>query len=98
MSAEERPFRRNTSRTVEVPGKLGTKAVVVEIRTEEWLNQKTGRYRRVWSARRKGALAWDAASTARSAIASATFLPSGRRPTWLPIAVAEAERKLGKDA
>ena len=87
------PFSRNRSRTVTIPGEFAGRPTLYEIHTEEWL-RKTGRYARVWSARQKGSLGWNAASSARGALMGAACLRGRVRPMWLADASAEAEKAL----
>ena len=53
--------------------------VVVELVAEEWLNQRTQRYGRRYSARRQGALGWHLCATPQQAIRRALALPNGKR-------------------
>ena len=90
----ERPFSRNHSRIVMVPGKFVDRDVIYEVETQEWLNRKTGRYRRIWSARQKGDWGWHTGRSARVALANAAYVRDGRRPQWLALAAAQAEEEL----
>ena len=88
-----KPFRRDESPTLRVPGADGFgQPITLEVQSQEWLNARTGRYRRVWSARRVGRLGWDAASSPRVAIARAAGIPASRRPAWLRDAVDKAAK------
>lgn len=86
-----RPFRRARSRILRVPAlDPGGKPITLEVQTEEWLNAKTGRYRRVWSARQVDRLGWDTSSSLREALRRAAYVPAGARPAWLTDAVRRA--------
>ena len=88
-----KPFRRHESPTLRVRGADGFgQPITLEVQSQEWLNARTGRYRRVWSARRVGRLGWDAASSPRVAIARAAGIRASRRPAWLREAVEKAAK------
>lgn len=88
-----KPFRRRPSTTLRVNGvDAFGEPVTLEVQSEEWLHARTGRYRRVWSARRVGRLGWDAANSPRVAIARAAGIPDSRRPAWLRAAADRAAK------
>lgn len=64
-----------------------------EVMRDRMRNRKTGRYRRIWSARRVGVLGWSTASKLRDALGDAAYVRAGRRPAWLTAAVAEVEAR-----
>lgn len=71
-------------------GEKFQRITTVEIVAEEWLNQRTGRYSRRYSAREAGALGWHLCGTPRQAILRATN-PVVRRGGWVAEAVRKAE-------
>jgi len=90
-----KPFRRWTSPTVRIPAADSSgRPIVLEVRSEQWLNPTTRRYRRVWSARRVGRLSWDTAASPQQALRRAAYVPQGRRPAWLAGAVQAARALL----
>lgn len=90
-----RPFRRNRSRIIVIPGEFAGRPTLYEVQTEEWL-RKTGRYGRVWNARQRGALAWNTGSSARKALMGAACLHGAVRPKWLAMASARAQEELSR--
>lgn len=89
-----KPFSRNRSRIVVVPGEFVGRPRAYEVQVEEWLSRSTGRYRRVWSARQKGDLGWHTGRSVRKALARAAYVREGQRPRWLSAAAALAEESL----
>lgn len=93
----DRPVVRRSSRVLRVKGTVwdyqaGEKfqrEAIVEIVAEEWLNRRTGRYGRRYSAREEGRLGWYMGMTPRQAILGAT-IPTVRRGGWVADASARA--------
>lgn len=96
--AGEKPLIRRSSKTLRVrgtvrdykDGKPFERETIVEIRAEDWLNRRTGRYGRMYSARDETRLGWDCSRSAYRAILHAVS-PIPRRGGWVAAAVAEAK-------
>jgi hypothetical protein len=98
MSGKEKPQIRRVSKTLRVratvrdykDGVPFEQETVVEVRAEEWLNRRTGRYGRRYAAREETRLGWDTGVSARATIVAAVW-PIPRRGGWLADAVRKAE-------
>ena len=101
MTAEskrrEPPVFKDYSRSVFVEavvkdwwaGEFTLKTIRVEVRSVKMRNRKTGRYRRIWEARREDSLGWHLGATPAKALREATIQRTGR-PAWLAPAVERA--------
>lgn len=95
----DRPYIRGTSRQLRfevkvwdyLHGERFQRDTVVYVWAEEWLNRKTGRYGRKYTAQEDGRLGAHMASTPRQAILRAVN-PVVRRGGWITDACAQARK------
>lgn len=88
--AEKKPQIRRVSKTLRVKvrvrdylaGEPIERETIVEIKVEEWLNRRTGRYGRMYVAREERRLGWNCERSARGAILRAT-IPLSPRAAWI---------------